>query len=429
MNRLVIFTHVMIMNIKNILLVFLSCSAVAHAQEIPNSVTDADGNVYSTVVFGDQEWMAENLRTTRFNDGTVVRNISDQIEWVQTVLPAYCWYDNNSNNKDVFGGLYNWEAVYTGKLCPDGWRVPREKDWEILLNCFGGEDIGPKEMDQSNFGLSYGGYRYGYYWGSGLFREQGVNGYWWTLTRATDTHSWARTVSYQKSKVYRSFFEKNNGFSVRCIKCKSSTVKDIDGNEYQTVVIGDQEWMTENLKTTRYNDGSPIANVTDVTEWHNCNTPAYVWYDNDISHKEDYGALYNGYVLDDSDKLCPSGWNVASDDDWKELEMYMGMTREQADGTVWRGTNQGGKLKEAGTEKWAVLNKGGVNEGGLSIIPGGRRDSGGRFYDMTMGSTIWTSTVTSISSACYRHFANTSEMIGRNPQGDKKFGFAVRCIK
>ncbi|WP_172594463.1 fibrobacter succinogenes major paralogous domain-containing protein [Mariniphaga sediminis] len=210
---------------------------------------------------------------------------------------------------------------------------------------------------------------------------------------------------------------------------KHQTVTDIDGNVYKTVAIGEQEWMTENLKATRYNDGTPIPNVTDITEWRNSDAPAYVWYDNDISHKDIYGALYNGHAVTTNKELCPAGWRIARDEDWKKLEMFMGMSSEQANGIVWRGDNEGGKLKEAGTEKWSSPNKGATNESGLTIIPSGRRDSSGKFYDMTTGSTIWTSTETSISCAYYRHFSSTNECIGRNPNGDKKFGFATRCIK
>lgn len=417
------------MFIKMLILVFICFSYQAKAQNMTNSVRDADGNEYGTILIGLQEWMAENLRTTSYKDGTAIINISDKTEWVRTELPAYSWYENNPSNKEIYGGLYNWHAVFTGKLCPEGWRVPRTIDWEILFDYLAGEHPITEALKQSGFGVSFGGYRYGYYWGSGLFREQSVNGYWWSITKATDTHAWARTLSNQNSKVYNSYFELNNGFSVRCIKCKDQIVKDIDGNVYSTVIIGDQEWLTENLKTTLYNDGSPIPNITDAIEWHNINTPAFVWYNNDISNKDVYGALYNGYVLENSENLCPSGWHVASDDDWKLLEMYLGMTVEQVDGTVWRGTDEGGKLKESGTEKWAIPNKGAFNTSGLSIIPSGRRDSSGRFYDLSTGSTIWTSTVTTISSACYRHFASTNAMIGRNPLGDRKFGLAVRCIR
>ena len=206
-------------------------------------------------------------------------------------------------------------------------------------------------------------------------------------------------------------------------------VSDIDGNLYSTVIIGDQEWMTENLKTTRYDDGTPVSNVTDITEWRNVDAPGYVWYDNDISNKDTYGALYNWHAVGERQDLCPAGWRVASDEDWKKLEMHAGMSKEQANGLVWRGTNEGGKLKEAGLEKWASPNEAATNEFGLTIVPSGRRDSSGKFYDMTTGSTIWTSSETSKSCAYYRHFASTNAGIGRNPEGDKKFGLPARCIK
>ena len=138
---------------------------------------------------------------------------------------------------------------------------------------------------------------------------------------------------------------------------------------------------------------------------------------------------YNNWHVLGRGKLCPEGWHVASDDDWKELEIYLGMTQEQADGTVWRGTDEGGKLKEAGYGHWQTPNKGGTNESGFSAVPSGRRLSSGEFGDMTTGNTIWTSTPSSLSSACYRHFAHGNSGIGRNPEGDKKFGLAVRCVK
>lgn len=209
---------------------------------------------------------------------------------------------------------------------------------------------------------------------------------------------------------------------------QQNTVTDIDGNVYHTVVIGKQEWMLENLKTTRYNDGTPISNVPDPTEWRNIDEPAYAWYNNDIANKDQYGALYNWYAVG-TDKLCPNGWRVASDEDWKELEAFLGMSAEQIEGVGLRGAIEGGKLKEAGTKNWTEPNKGATNEVRLTIIPGGRRDNSGRFYDQGTGSTFWTSSETSLSCAYYRHFATKITTIGRNPEGDKKFGFAVRGIK
>jgi uncharacterized protein (TIGR02145 family) len=214
-------------------------------------------------------------------------------------------------------------------------------------------------------------------------------------------------------------------------KCTSpvAVVSDADGNRYSTVVIGEQEWMVENLKTTHYNDGTPIANVQDVTTWRNVDEPAFVWYENDSINKEPFGALYNWHAVGNHKGLCPEGWRVASDEDWKELEKLLGMTPYQIEGTGLRGANEGAKLKEVGNENWASPNEGASDEFGLSIIPSGRRDSSGRFYDKSEGSTIWTSSETSASSANYRHFANSITTIGRNPGGDKKFGLAVRCIR
>ena len=93
-------------------------------------------------------------------------------------------------------------------------------------------------------------------------------------------------------------------FSSGCISQKmTGTVRDIDGNIYNTVQVGDQAWMKENLRTTRFNDGTPIPNVTDITEWRHCDSPAYVWYDNDIIYKEPYGALYNWHAVGDGPGL------------------------------------------------------------------------------------------------------------------------------
>lgn len=100
----------------------------------PETVTDIDGNTYKAVTIGSQTWMAENLKTTKYNDGTSVPLITDFTEWFGLNTPAYCWYDNSeANNKETFGALYNWYAVETGKLCPTGWHVPSDDDWQTLV--------------------------------------------------------------------------------------------------------------------------------------------------------------------------------------------------------------------------------------------------------------------------------------------------------
>ncbi|MDZ7743914.1 MAG: FISUMP domain-containing protein [Bacteroidota bacterium] len=101
------------------------------------------------------------------------------------------------------------------------------------------------------------------------------------------------------------------------------TVTDIDGNVYNTVLIGNQCWMKENLKTTTYRNGTEIPNVTDANAWQILTTGAYVWYDNDISWKDSYGALYNWYTTIDPNGLCPAGWHVPTNDEWTDLTDYL----------------------------------------------------------------------------------------------------------
>ena len=104
----------------------------------PATVTDIDGNVYHTVKIGTQTWMLENLRTTHYNDNTPIENITDNTAWKNSDGPAYSWYNNDITNKTAYGALYNWEAIYTGKLAPKGWHVPSVADWEQLINFIGG---------------------------------------------------------------------------------------------------------------------------------------------------------------------------------------------------------------------------------------------------------------------------------------------------
>jgi len=206
-------------------------------------------------------------------------------------------------------------------------------------------------------------------------------------------------------------------------------VEDVDGNRYTPIAIGGQEWLRENLKTTRYQDGTPIANVTDAGQWVSTNAPAFAWYENDSAKKNTFGALYNWRAVGSRDDLCPCGWRVATDEDWKTLEAYLGMEASQIEGTGMRGTGEGAKLKQAGTQNWDSPNEGATDAFGFAAVPSGRRTDKGVFLGLNRGGTIWTGTETSPGSAYYRHFTSRSTLIGRNPEGIKIMGLAVRCIK
>lgn len=196
----------------------------------------------------------------------------------------------------------------------------------------------------------------------------------------------------------------------------NATVTDIDGNVYNTVTIGSQVWMKENLKTTKLNDGSSIPNVTDQTQWTTLNSSGYCWYDNNSGNKTTYGALYNWFAVN-TDKLCPAGWRVPSDDDWTTLTQFYGGDNEAS-----------AKLKEEGTAHWAAPNTG-TNESGFTGLPGGARIGfDGTFMEISTGAHWWSITEFSGSNAHYCGMVNNNTIVYRN-NDDKRNGFSVRCIK
>ncbi len=203
-------------------------------------------------------------------------------------------------------------------------------------------------------------------------------------------------------------------------------VTDIEGNVYQTVKIGSQVWMAENLKTTKYNDDSAIPNVIDNTEWPALRTGAYCWANNDeATHKPLYGALYNWYAIE-TGKLCPTGWHVPTDIDYMALEMSLGMTQAEADGTTWRGTDQGTKLKS--TTGW-LTDGNGSNTSGFNALPAGYRFYGdGTTKGLGLITYFWTSNYVDDLIATYRRLDAEETAVYRDAT-HKEAGKSVRCVK
>ena len=208
----------------------------------------------------------------------------------------------------------------------------------------------------------------------------------------------------------------------------TTTVTDIDGNVYQTVTIGTQEWMAENLRVTHYRNGDPIPHVTDGGTWRGLSSGAYCNYDNDGGNVSTYGRLYNWYAVDDSRNIAPEGWHVPTDEEWKQLEMYLGMSQSEADDIGYRGTYEGGKLKESGTTHWADPNTGATNESGFTALPGGYRGYDGYFHHMGYHAYFWSSTERDSGNACGRGLYYGNAQVSRN-YGDKRLGFSVRCVR
>ncbi len=203
--------------------------------------------------------------------------------------------------------------------------------------------------------------------------------------------------------------------------CGTSTVADSDGNEYNTVLIGNQCWMKDNLKTTKYRDGSNIPNETNNAAWVNLTSGAYCWYNNSISFKDSYGALYNWYATSSATNggknLCPDGWRVATDADYTTLTTYLG-------GTV----VSGGKMKETGYLYWNQPNTGATNESGFSARGGGSRVYNGTFSSMGTYCWLWTASEQQGSFAYLRNMFHNATNIGRGSI-NKNNGQSVRCLK
>lgn len=197
------------------------------------------------------------------------------------------------------------------------------------------------------------------------------------------------------------------------------SVKDADGNEYSTVKIGTQTWMRENLKTTKYNDGSTITNHgNDQNAWMTTTLGAYAWYENNVANKSTYGGLYNGYAVS-TDRLCPSGWHVPSRDEWLILINFLGGV-----------DYAGGKLKENGTAHWLSPNSGATDEYGFKALPGGRRDNTGWFDLLGSQGWWWSSTDNTNEPDYSSHFYIDNDGAGAFYYSvEKTYGLSVRCLK
>lgn len=195
-------------------------------------------------------------------------------------------------------------------------------------------------------------------------------------------------------------------------------IKDVDGNFYTEVKIGKQVWLVENLKTTRYRDGTVIPRLTDATASTSLSTPGYCWYGNDsATYNAAYGILYNWYAVADAHQLAPAGWHVPTDAEWSTLEAYLGGSG-----------SAGGKLKEAGTLHWQTPNTDATNESRFSALPGGYRSDNGTFLNIGGDGYWWSAKEFDTANAWYRTMLFSTAYLYRSSYS-KSVGFSVRCVR
>ena len=205
---------------------------------------------------------------------------------------------------------------------------------------------------------------------------------------------------------------------------QTDSISDLEGNVYKTVAISTQWWMAENLKVTQFANGDPIPHLTNAAEWAGTEQGAYCYYGNSTSLADSYGNLYNWYTVEDDRGVCPVGWHVATDADWITMEMFLGMSAEEAERmTAWRGTDEGSKLKDESFE--------GNNSSGFTALATGYRDPAGVFKAMGTDNDYWTSTPYDNKGnveGVLHGLLNTQSSTVRNFHVPG-YGFCIRCVR
>jgi uncharacterized protein (TIGR02145 family) len=236
------------------------------------------------------------------------------------------------------------------------------------------------------------------------------------------------TVASGKTYYYRVYAKKGTAYSEFAASAKVAAVNqfftDIDNNRYPYLDIGTQVWMTENLKTTHYRDGTPIPLVTGNSEWESLKTGAWCVYNNDTTHLAVYGRLYNWYAAAAEQGLCPAGWHIPTEAEWNILLNYLG------------GQNYaGGKMKEEGTSHWISPNTGANNKSGFTALPGGLRTGTGTWltngqHNLGYYTGFWSYNPSDTPSAViYSISLSTFESAASAGSHYKTVGFSIRCLK
>ncbi len=197
----------------------------------------------------------------------------------------------------------------------------------------------------------------------------------------------------------------------------SYTIKDIDGYLYDTVTIGSQVWIKQNLKTTHYRNGDPIPQVTNPTAWAELTTGAWCWYNNDSANYSVFGRLYNWYAVNDARKLAPAGWHIPTEAEFNALVTGLG-----GDALA------GGKLKVTGTSYWLTPNTGATNSSRFTGLGAGFRAFHGGYAGIGTSGLWWAAGAYGTQSSLAFELSNYLGSSKLN-ESNWNYAFSVRCLK
>ncbi len=452
------------------------------------TVTDIDGNTYNTVQIGEQCWMKENLKTTKFADGTSIRGPG-----ASTTMASWYYPNNYYTTKPEFGLLYNWKAVmnYSSSsnsnpsgvqgICPTGWHVPSDAEWTQLTDYVSSSSDFLCNSNSTNIAKAMASTSY---WESSTNtcaigndlssnnatgfsavpagHSEGNNSFYyyakfWSATEHGSDYAYARFLGYQSAIMSRSdpsYNKKYDHCSVRCLRDETNTGKqdggqpcpdmptltDVDGNTYNTVQIGNQCWMKENLRTTKYADGTDIniGNNTSLT------TPYRYIPNNDTSTVPTYGYLYNCIATTRSAScgetdpvgpqgVCPDGWHVPSKIEYDELVDYCNNHYALGTEPCGIGKSLSAKVAWAATSNdFAVGNNLSTNNAsGFSALPAGAYN--GYHIDYGYYTDFWTASMP-VRNNCgnYKmtiYYDNAFAGLGYTLSNTNYFAYSVRCLR
>jgi uncharacterized protein (TIGR02145 family) len=330
---------------RQITLITIALATVipSNAQQYGSFKDSRDGRVYKTVKIGNQIWMAENLNVDRFRNGDTIPEAKTVEQWAEAgrnKQPAWCYYDDDSTNDKICGKLYNWYALSDLRgLTPEGWHVPSDEEWQILYELLG-QDAAYEKMKSHQLwseqnGTNTSGFSSvpsGTRTTSGAFDDNiTTSAVYWSnssdheiFTNKENDKAWYLaiddvdvSIGYATRYIGIHYTDKNNGFSIRCLKDYDPKINII---KYNSFAVGTKTWMINNLNIDKFRNGDIIPNAKSNEEWKKAaenKQPAWCYYKNSERYGNKYGKLYNWYAVNDPRGLAPEGWHIPTIEEWE----------------------------------------------------------------------------------------------------------------
>jgi len=381
-------------------------------------VYDYDFNAYNLITIGDQGWLHENMKTVHYSNGDSIPEIKGNSNWYNTTEGARCDYNNDSVNAKKYGHLYNWHAAHDARnLCPEGFHVPTNDEYNALVNFLGGylvaagkmKEAGTTHWQSPNTGATNSSGFTALPGGSRIFNgdfggDMGTSASFWSSSIApTSADGYAVEMDNQGPDIANNFeMEQQRGLSLRCIQNSGSNpghfIDNRDEQVYKTIDIGTETWMAENL---------------------NINTAGSWVYDDNEANAATYGRLYDFAT---AGKVCPDGWHLPDTAEWNHLISYFG--------GYWIA---GGTMKEAGTDHWDSPNYGANSGSGFAALAAGCRIPNSYpsdYYSLKVFALFWTASENKYdtSQGVYQQLDFQSINVWPLSE-DKDQGYSVRCVK